>query len=211
VTRLSGRFAVALIAIFAVSLAPVLLARTAGDRDECASESALFDAEALYPNIRLIVEGPRSTNPQKRRMTGIVDPPDERRRRMIFTITRTLGLPNGLLQPAAALPGDREPDVVETALVPVEGATIPIRYAYENLSDSIRTTAYFMTLRGKPISSPLWGRIAAAPSALLEGRWPITLFVISTRSHESQVEEVKEDMNDWIRGAWNHYHAVCPG
>lgn len=209
--RISGRFSVALIAIFALSLAPALYARLTVERDECASDAALFVPEALYPGIELITEGPRSTQPEHRRLTGVIAGEDPRDSSMIFTIVRTFGLPNGLLQPAAALPGEREPDEVEAGSVEVDGATIPIHYAYEQLSEAVRMTVYFMTLEGRPITSALGARLRGASEGLASGRWPITLFVASTLSHPSQTERTKLRMDDWVRRAFRHYHAVCPG
>lgn len=210
-TWFSPRYALILTVLFVLALIPVSQARLSGERDECQSDAALLDRDALYPDIQLILDGPRSTSAENRRLTGIVESTDPRRPRMIFTITRSFGLPNGLLQPAAALPGEREPDVVEAGVVEAGATQIPVHYAYEQLTGGVRTTAYFMTHRGEPISSPLWTRLAAAPSALLSGRWPITLFVVSTRSHDAETERVKKQMNEWVRAVWTHYRAVCSG
>jgi hypothetical protein len=208
-TRFSGRFWPALIAIFILTLVPILHGRMVPARDECSSDEALFDQAALYPEIELVVKGPRSSSPERRRMTGIVAR-DEPSRRLLFTITRTFGLPNGLVQPAAALPGEHEPDVVESASVVVDGLTIPIHYASERVSGFVQTTAYFMTYRGKPISSPMLVRLRGAPAALVASRWPISLFVVTSRAHTRNLENLKPRLDDWIRAAWTHYAQVCP-
>lgn len=208
-TRFSGRFGVAIIVTFVLALAPILYARGTSDRDECVGDSALFDAEALHPEITLISEGPRSTNAAKRRMTGMIGSDDDRRAPMVFTVKRTFGLPNSLLQPAATLPGEREPDVVDAGLVEVGDATIPVRYGSERFSDSVRTTAYFMAYRGEPIASPLLTRLRAAVATYVGGRWPITLFVVSTSAHPARQAEIRERLDSFVESAWSHYHEVC--
>lgn len=209
-THLSGRFGVALILIFLIALTPMIYARWTGERNECENDAVLLDPEALYPDIRVITEGPLSTNPETRRLTGLLEPANERKGPMVFSIVRSFGLPSGLLQPADSLPGKREPDVVDLNVLEADGVEIPIRYASEELVGAVRTTTYFMAHRGKPVSNPLWTRLSSAPAAFFTGRWPITLFVISTRSHPAEVENVRGAMNDWVRAVWRHYQAVCP-
>jgi hypothetical protein len=74
----------------------------------------------------------------------------------------------------------------------------------------MRTTAYFMTHRGVPITSPLLERLRSAPAALVSSRWPITLFVVSTRAHASNAAKIRPRLDNWIRAAWARYEAVCP-
>jgi hypothetical protein len=73
----------------------------------------------------------------------------------------------------------------------------------------VRATAYFMTYRGHSIESPLWTLLRDGPSTLLNGRWPITLFVASTQSHPSRVEDAKQKLDTWMRRTWDHYRETC--
>ena len=41
-----------------------------------------------------------------------------------------------------------------------------------------------------------------APASFVSGRWPITLFAVSTRAHPARVDEMDERLDGWIRAAW---------
>jgi hypothetical protein len=210
VTRFSGRFGVVLVALFTLALAPIWYAQRAPLRDECQSDAALFEPDALHPGIELVTEGPRATRVEKRRLTGIINREAARHLSVIFTIHRTFGLPNALLQPAASLPGEREPDDVSTGVVLAGDTEIPVHYGTERFAESVRTTAYFMTYRGEPISSPLRARMRGAFDAIFHGRWPITLFVVSTQAHHARKSDIGESLDAWVLAAWTRYHEVCP-
>jgi hypothetical protein len=169
----------------------------------------LLDAPAIDPRSELITEGRRGSSLAQQRVSGYVASDDRFETPLVFSIARAHKLAPFLLQPAASLPGEREPDQLVTGAIDTPTGPVPVGYAFETRLSSVRRTGYFMTHRGAPVESPFLARTLSGPRALVEGRYPITLFVASTSSHESQRARARERIDDWLRAAWVHYNEVC--
>ena len=150
--------------------------------------------------------GERATDLSRSRLTGAISSKTGQAL-TVYTVTRSYGLLPRLLQPVGALPGSLEPDIVERAELDVEGGPLAFHYAYDQ--DLLRLTAYFMTHRLRGIESPFWTLIADSPAVLAEGRWPITLFVVATRTSPAGRKDAERRIEDWIKAAWRHYQATC--
>lgn len=208
-TRFSSRFGVPIALVAALALATIAYTRLIPDRDECADEAALLNGAAIDPRTVVVTMGARRTDLSARRLTGVIPPEKPGQTRLVYTVTRSYGLPSRLFQPAAALPGDMQPDIVEPAELDVEEGPLFFRYAYERNRTWLTLTAYFMVHRSRAIESPVWTILAGSPAALVDGRWPITLFVVSTRARQGRSEDAERRIEDWIRAAWTHYQVSC--
>ena len=208
-TRFSGHYAAAIIAVAACAVLPIAYGQLRERGDECSSTEELLDASAIDPRSLLIMDGPKRTSLARQRLTARIDDDTVRRSPIVYTVNRAFGLPNQLLQPAASLPGQREPDVFERVVLATDEGELPFRYASEKRGSSIRTTAYFMTHRSRAIDSPFLARARSALPALLDGPHPITLFVASTQGHRGDVAADRARLEAWIRAAWRHYRNVC--
>ncbi len=207
-TRFSARRAAPLGVLLAVVLVPMWYGRLAPKHDECPSDAAVLDVAALDPRLEIISQGPKSTKIEAGRLLARL-PGTDVDGALLVSIHRSFGLPNRLLQPAAALPGRREPDDVELKILPTPQGALPVHYAYERFGRSIRVTAYFMTYRLEAIRSPLWTRLRHGASSVFGGSWPITLVAIAGRARPSRLEQHRGRMDAWLLEAWAHYHAVC--
>lgn len=208
-TRFSARRALPLGILIAIFLVPIWYGRLSQERDECPSHAALFGATEADPRLRVITQGPKSTKVDAGQLLAVQSDSGDRMGPMAIAIYRSFGLPNRLLQPASALPGRREPDEVRVSVVPTSQGDLPIHYAYEQHGRNIRVTAYIMAYRLEAIRSPLLTRLSEGPSALLDGRWPITLFAAAGRAHPSNLEQKIEHMETWLLEAWGRYQEVC--
>ncbi len=208
-TRFSARRAAPLGVLLAIVLLPMWYGRFAPKHDECPSDAAVLDAATLDPRLEIISEGPKSTKIEARRLLAMLPGTAVDGAPLLVSIHRSFGLPNRLLQPAAALPGRREPDDVELKILPTPQGALPVHYAYERFGRSIRVTAYFMTYRLEAIRSPLWTRLRHGASSVFGGSWPITLVAIAGRARPSRLEQHRGRMDAWLLEAWAHYHAVC--
>ena len=208
-TRFSARFSVAIAVATAFALAAMFTIELTPDGDECADEAALLNGRSIDRRTVLITEGVRGTDLSRARLTGRVPAEKGDEAPLVYTVTRSYGLRALLFAPAIALPGAGEPDVVERAELDVEGASLPLHYAYERYSKLLRLTAYFMTHRSRGIESPLWTLIADSPVALTLGRSPITLFAVSTDTGPRGRGDAERRIEEWIRVAWRHYRTTC--
>jgi hypothetical protein len=209
VTRFSARYALIIGILLGIAQLPLVYGRIATQRDECPGNEALLDLAAIDPLATLVESGERATRIDAGRLTGTREPRSADESPMIFSVLRTFGLPNRLLQPASALPGRREPDQVKTAVLSTEHGDLPVQYAFERGGRVVRITAYFMVHRGAGIRSPLWTRLGEGSTALFDGTWPITLFAISGVERTRDLDRSIARMDEWLIGAWAHYQRVC--
>ena len=208
-TRFSARYAVLLGVLLALALGLTIHGRLAPHRDECPSNEALLDAQAIDLHTSLRLEGERSTRIEAGSVSGLLPATSGGDAELPLAILRSFGLPNRLLQPAESLPGRHEPDEVQESVLETPAGPLPVRYAYERRGRSIRVTGYFMTYRGRIIESPLWVRLVHGPEAAFAGSFPITLFAIAAETHANGLASSLEQMNAWLRAAWLHYRRVC--
>lgn len=207
--RFSARFGAAIAVLGLLALAPVAYVGSARERDECQPPGALLDARAIDARTILVTEGDRATNFSKARLTGRIPRVEDGPAETIYTIMRSSRLLPVHSQPADALPGSREPDVVTSAELEVDGARLPMRYAVERKRQLIRITAYLVAYRSGAIERPFWALLRDAPGRLVSGRWPITLFVASTQSRIERRAAAEERVEALLRSAWRHYEATC--
>ena len=208
-TRFSPRYGVVIAVLIGITIVPIVYGRFSPTRDECPSPTAVLDGQAIDPRTEIQTEGPRATDFERGRVLGIVRPRESGDATLMVAVQRTFDLPNRLLSPANILPGRREPDDVHLRRLETDSGGIPVHYAYERRGRSVRLTAYLMTHRGKAIRSPLWTRLAYGVDALLNGRWPITLFAASVQVQPRALAASEELVDAWLRDAWSHYRRVC--
>ncbi len=207
--RFSSRYVPAMAALLTVALGLMIHGRLTPHRDECLDRRELLDGVAQDPRVTLRTEGPHRTRLEAGQLTGSLRPEAEGAVELPLTIQETFGLPNLLLQPAQALPGRREPDDVEEALLETPDGPLPVRYAYERRGRTVRVTGYFMTYRGEAIRSALWTRMRQGPEAIFTGSYPITLFAIAAQTRAIALAPSLERMNAWLREAWDRYRRTC--
>ena len=207
--RFSAGRATSLGVLLAIVLALSWYARLAPSHDECPSVGAMLDVARLDPRLRIISKGRKATQIEAGRLLAELPGAGDGTGPMLVAIQRSFGLSNRLLQPAAALPGRREPDDVESKILSTPHGDLPIHYAYERRGRSTRVTAYFMTYRLQGIRSALWTRVRHGPASVFGGSWPIRLVAIAGRAHPAKLERKLERMDAWLLGAWAHYRAVC--
>jgi hypothetical protein len=183
--------------------------RLGPEEDECPSDAAVLDAAALDPRLELILEGPKATKIEARRLLARLPGTAEHGAPMWVSIYRAFGLPNRLLEPAAGLPGRREPDDVESKILSTPHGDLPVHYAFEHRGRSIWVTAYFMAYRLEGIRSPLWTRLRHGPASVLGASWPITAVAIAGRMNPATRDQRLARMDAWLLEAWGHYQAVC--
>jgi len=212
VTRFSARRATSLGVLLAIVLALTWYGRLAPNQDECPSEGAILDVARLDPDLEIISTGRKSTEIETGRLLASLPRKEDGTGPLLVSIQRTFGLSNRLLQPAASLPGRREPDDVELKIWSTPHGDLPVHYAYERRGRATRVTAYFMTHRLQGIRSALWTRVRYGPASVFDGSWPIRLVAIAGHAHPARLEKNLERMDAWLRRAWAHYHAICgPG
>ncbi len=66
--RFSARRAVPLAILLGIVLVPMWYGRLGPEEDECPSDAAVLDAAALDPRLELILEGPKATKIEARRL-----------------------------------------------------------------------------------------------------------------------------------------------
>jgi hypothetical protein len=207
VTVFSPRFALPLAILLGIAAVSVFALARAPRQDECASPQALLDPNSFTPPLELIEEGFRASRLDRGRLTAVWTSPGGRQ--YPVAIVRSYGMPNVLLQPPIALPGRNEADDVHLGTLETATGPVPVHYAYERRGREVRLTAYLLAHRRMGLASPLWTRISEGPSALVGGTWPITVFAAATRGHVSAIDRGREDLEQWLTLAWNHYQQVC--
>lgn len=209
-TRFSALRAVPLGALLAIVLLPMWYARLIPAQDECSGgDAAFFESARLDPRLEIVMEGSKATNIARGRLLARLHEGIDERAPMWLAIQRTLGLPNRLLQPAASLPGRREPDEVESKILSTPLGDLPIQYAYERRGRTVQVTAYFMAHRLKGIRSPLWTRLLHGPAAVFGGSWPITLVTVAGRANPTRLDRLLPRLDAALLDSWAHYRAVC--
>ena len=208
-TYFSNRFSLLILVAAALALALIGYTKLLPELDECPNPAALLDPRAIDPRAVLITKGHSHTDFSKERVTARIPADQTAPTPLLYSISRSYGLPARLFQPAMVIQPTGEPATLERAVLEVDGNSLPYQYAYEPNRARLRVTAYFMTHQGSVVESPLWTLVSNSPSAFIEGRWPITLFVAATTVRHDRREDAERQIRDWIRTSWRHYQATC--
>ncbi len=205
-TAFSSRHATGITIAALLVIAPIVYARITPYRDDCPRRTEFLEAVAAS-GVELIAD---ASSFETGRLTAIRSMPERDDAPLTVAIAHAYGLPNLLLQPASVLPGRREPDVVEQAVLRgPDGRDLLIHYAYEPIGVGVRTTVYLMLKGEKSIGNPLRARLRAAPADFLRGQSPITLIAAATVSHRAFVEPARQRLADWILETWTLYLDAC--
>ncbi len=207
--RLSARFAVALLALVAVTGVPVAVHdRGLLDTDRCQDPAALRTT-LLIPGSRPIFE---ERDPKPREILfamGELDtgaravPPLRYAIARSFDPTWITGRPAGLVLPRL--------ETQERAFrwEQRNGESLPIHWLHESSRAVSRFAAYFFVVDGRPVKSPTTTVLGDALERLVGGARPLGVVVIGGAALARDVGKVEDAAEDWLFAAWDHYRTAC--
>jgi len=208
-TYLSNRFSLLILSAAVLALASTAYTKLLPELDECPDPAALLDPRAIDSRAVLVNEGHLRTDFSKERVTAWIPGHATFPAGILYSISRSYGLRGRLFQPAMMVQQTGDPATVERAALEVEGDSLAFHYAYEPNRTRLRVTAYFMAHDGTTVENPILTLVGSSPSAFIEGRKPITLFVGTTTVRQDKREDAERRLRDWIRTSWRHYKATC--
>lgn len=177
--------------------------------DDCADLDAFLDADLIaVPSGGIEPEG--APGPRRRAtLNGFVQPRSPLDNLMAFSVRRAHVLTLSLIRPTRAVPGPKEPDVLEQVELEVGDVILPVTFAKETEIGDEGFVAYTYALGREPLASPFWARVRSAHEAFSSGLRPMTLFVVSGKAHRTRLAEERQRSLDWIAAAWEHYLKTC--
>lgn len=208
-TRLSTRFALALLLLVLVTAVPVALHdRGLLDSDPCKDPGTL-KTTILIPGSTPVLQ---EHEPQPREILYVggtlnagvpAVPPLRYVIARSFDPTWLTGRPAGLIIPHF--------ETQQRALVwrEREGRRLPIHWLEENSRRAPQFAAYFFVVGGQPVESPMTTLLGSAFQRLVGGARPVGLVAIGGASLPRDVEKVHAAAEDWLFAAWDHYRSTC--
>jgi hypothetical protein len=208
-TRLSARFAVALLLLVLVASIPVVVHdRGLLDTDPCKDPGAL-KATLLIPGSQPTFEKREPKPREIAYVEGVVDagvlavPPLRYVIARSFDPTWITSRPAGLVIPRF------EAQKREMVWLERDGQRLPVHWLIEETRRAPHFAAFFFVVDGQPVESPMSTLLGNAFQSLFGGARPIGVVVIGGASLPRDVDKVHIAAEDWIFSAWDHYRGAC--
>lgn len=210
VTTFSRRYALPLLALLLVALVPIAFHALVQPRaDECAHPRALLDTDAI--------EGSGPARPVDKMEPGRIAwirgrVPLHTRRKvppLDFAVARTYETEPLYVRPTSFLSEGFEPGRPRVEWVEVDGDRLPLHWADVTATGGVGFSAYLLVYDGRPVTRLFLEQLRTAPSRLLHGATPVTLFAISGVTPENAPEIGQEPARRWLVAAWRHYRESC--
>ena len=208
-TTLSTRYAVPLLVLLALALAPVahhaLVDRTL---DDCADPAALLDTTAI--------EG---STPSHQHDTGRwsliqwtqgdVDTRGLKIPAMRYHVVRSFEPARLALGPTETLVTPINFSPARLRWVEADGERLPVHSVYVHSWSGSRVATYLFAYGDRAVENPFGAGLGNAISQLWSGTQPLTLFVIDGAASPKRVVLAEQRQVDWLVAAWQRYREVC--
>lgn len=210
-TALASRYNLALLLLLGLAVALWAFWSRSPSRAEPCAEPGLLAVTSLIPGSRPLgehMEGRSEDVIQWSEGELAVDGDGSRDAPLRFQIIRFYGSPRKMLRPYSLVEDLHfEADHSAKRQVDTVAGPVGIQVLYQKSSGPSGIVAYFYAQDGDAFSNAFLRLIASAPTQLLHGARPITLFVVSGPAR--RIEPAVERAVEWLSGAWVHYRRAC--
>lgn len=208
-TPVSTRFAVPLALLCCAALVPVALNAYAGRRiDDCAHPQALIPGTGIDDPTRR-AERERAIHQE---FDGFAFREGTLRgeSRLEYSIIRSFDPKRVYYRPEYWLSGHAEASSIRVEPVEVAGRSIPIhRVEFAPKAGLVRQAAFLLVYRGEPIANAMAEQLRAAPSLMIRGARPMTLYYVQTTSELADRGAARLELERWIASSWKQYDSIC--
>jgi len=208
-TPVSARFGAPLALLCCVALVPVALNSYASRRlDDCAHPQVLIPGTGIDdPALRAERErATRETFEAFAFREGVIRETPE----ISYSIIRTWDPKRVYYRPAYWLSGHAEPSSIHVESISAGERSIPIhRLEFAPGAGAVRVAAYLLVYRGEPVADAMREQIRAAPSLMLSGARPMTLFYAQSETSLEDAPRASDSLASWLAKSWQQYDSIC--
>jgi hypothetical protein len=208
-TPVSTRFTTPLTLLCCAALVPVALNSYAGRRrDDCTHPQALIPGPGIDDPV-LRAKRERAVQQEFEGFAfreGVVRGTPA----LSYSIIRTWDPKRVYYRPEYWLSGHAEASSIEIETLDAGGRSIPIhRVGFAPRAGELRLAAYLLVYRGEPIAHAMREQILAAPSLMLHGARPMTLYYAQASSSLEDAERTQQALARWLASSWKQYDTIC--
>ena len=210
----SDRYAVALFALFAVALAPVVVHSYLHLRnDDCANPQALvpeMPPGSVIPEREADIRGAVDVHQWRDgRLPASAGSPE-----LQFTVLRSYNPKQLYYRGTAHVWKDIEPGADTLDWLESDEGKLPIVRSRTrgdgHRGDAAPVVAALLVYEGEPVASGWQAQLAAAPHETLTGSRPMTLFAIRAEPATGEQRAAAEKRaNQWLIDSWRTYRMIC--
>ena len=140
-------------------------------------------------------------------MQGEIENPQDPRNALRFWIVRSFD--PAATSPRAVLQGSFDPDSHEVREVTTTMGNVPVHVAIDGTRRPSRVIAWAWAYDGRPAAAIFPALLKSAPSRLMKGSVPVTLFLVDGTALDPDGGPVAAAATTWIANAWSHMARHC--
>jgi hypothetical protein len=138
---------------------------------------------------------------------GEIENPQDPRNALRFWIVRSFD--PAATSPRAVLQGSFDPESHEVREVTTEMGNVPVHVAIDRTRRPSRVLAWAWAYDGQPAAEIFPALLKSAPSRLMKGSVPVTLFLVDGTAIDPDRGPVDTAATTWISNAWSHMARHC--
>lgn len=208
--KLSGRFALVLIALLLVTGGFVIRSIGAGvQADPCRDPEGLkridfvTDPESVQQPERWITALRTQWTAAWTGEGGLNDP------RLRVRIVREFSVFALWVHPTLVIRENYVPDLSEVQWIETEAGSLPVHFEYKYSESRARLVAYAYVYGMEPVVNPAAAAVVNSWRSALFGTPPLTLFLASGYIEHGSMPALRAGAARWLADAFEHFQQVC--